>query len=87
MSKAQDAIDSLFAKGAEFYQCARHMNARGMRDVMNEAAQIVGDLKRDGHTFEDVLKYGTELNGGEPIDVSADKFLQRVQKIFEDGAG
>lgn len=79
MSKKPDFTD-LMAKGAEFFQCGRHMHARGMRDVLEEARVIVAALKADGKTFEQLVEW---CRAGGHDSTDTDPFLAKVKALWE----
>lgn len=77
-----NTIEKLLAKGAEYYECARHINLRGAKDVLDECKPLIEEIKREGKTFDSVLLIAADY-AGEPIDLEKDEFLTRVKPMFE----
>lgn len=74
----------LLEKGGEYYQCARHMNTRGLADVCKEAGAIIRELKAEGKTFDDLVAYMTKEFGEVPsTDTTKDPYLAYVKKAWE----
>lgn len=75
-------MQRLLEKGGDYYQCAKHMNTRGLADVCSEAGAIVRELKDAGKTFDDLLEY-MEAEFKQKPDVGKDPFLAYVKKVWE----
>lgn len=76
-------FERILRKGAEYYQCARHVNIRGLGDVVKETADIVKAAKASGMTF-DALLTDIEAKFGQKPNLAKDKFLVVVQKQWEE---
>ena len=74
-------IEQLFRKGAEFYECARHLHPRGCAAVMEECKPVVVELLAANVSFDDVLAR-VEKVAGHPVDLGRDPFLTNIKQLF-----
>ena len=79
----QEALDLIYRKGLEYFDCAAHLHVRGMLEIMKEIHIICveGSAADFGLTFYDVHKYFEEKAGCQ-IEVANDTFLKTVKLGF-----
>lgn len=75
----------VFAKGAEYYANAQHMNPRGCHEVLQETEKMCLEAKKMGVTFADLLALRSKYGGVAPFDPDKDPFLAAVQKWLPAG--
>lgn len=63
--------EAAIAKIGEFFTCARHIHARGMRDVINELKELI---VKEGLSFSEFKKEIEDL-AGSPVPSDDPLFL------------
>lgn len=73
---------ALLTKGAEYYQCCRHLHMRGAGDCLKEAKALVDIQKEKGVTFDQFLAEITRVVGQAP-NMGTDIYFQELKKHWE----
>lgn len=77
----KNPFQPLIMKAGEYFQCARHLNLRGLADVVEECKVMVEAHKLEGRTFDDFIAGITELAQGHapPAD---DPWIKVIKQAF-----
>jgi hypothetical protein len=83
MSSSIPPFEKILAKGSEYRMLARHVNVRGITELFGEINDLIKGWKAQGYSFDDLM-LDIEAKLGARPDLTRDKFLASVKKLWSD---
>jgi hypothetical protein len=74
------SFEILANKGMDYFAYAKHLQIRGMKDVLRECVPVIAVLKSEGKSFDEFIKW---LTKSEHLPDRLDPFTEKLKEIWE----